>query len=1060
MSSRFLVSLVVLLLVLPLGAAPAWADPVMGSSSCTAGGVTWRVAWTVSDSVYGPLARVIGLTRSDDSGTSDAGGLRWELRWDNLPDQWPPSTPPAVPFQHVTGTLGGTSGVGDRPVATYLSPRLVAPDGGCQVYLSPYANAHGQPGLPRVAVLGDSLLQQLNDSAYNAAHGVQGYVEGNLNTAGLLAEVEGQGGRRWTDSGGTGLARADGYLLDEFRGLAEHETSGYVVALGANDALHVALGATQQERDARWAAVYDKLVAVLGEMIAGTGCLVAITAPQHGNSYSTHYAAQAARLNDVLRWIAAANGSDSFTLIDFAAEAGDHQRDAAQPWFDSDNLHLNPAGRLVYTAGITEAARRCQDASPLRAMQVYGAPGTFGTLTDGGTAPTGQPIGASPVTGWDVPPGQSAFFSAVAADGTIFTAGLDHNAVFFFPTADDSVIMSFDPARRAYGNIRIRSTTGATHGRHPPASPGGSSIADLQAIDGGHAIAFTVFAPNQSGHDGQGVWPTFGILTKSGGSWQVASGNQWTAAELRDSNPALGRAACGDTAPYCRGMNEMSLLPASQDLVVAQYTSGTGEENKSGAIVVLRVEGPDAAGRYTARIRGHYQLPRFPNPQTAAPDDFAELSVLAVEADPTGTLGDERFTAVFDAWNVHNPVMEFSYDAATGRITPVSAPLIAGDRNGSGEFWGYTASTYDGDGNLWIRRSRGFGNGPLAVYARAPGQRNAGGQDCAIDPAKGWHEYTSTRDGTTVWGLTCPPDYDILQGAETGPATGVAYDPARGDIVTLGSSGEVLAIRASGEGRGMSFSIGAFADPGRSRLPVGASPADPALKAVTDTRLGGFDASGRFFYWLGQRVGPSCAAPAEGACRTDNAYAELDQWLVTVDPDALFDPPPAVLPVEPGGRVRIEAEHTSTTGTTLTQGATITVDSHAYVHKCMWGWGASQCADKGADNSYQTEGRVLADDTGTAGHPGTPVTYRVFAPRGGEYQIAYRARMRGAATGRIHVRAGSTAYPATTVTEGGWGVTTGPVLTLAPGENILTLSAPPGEAGWYLNWFTLTRRSP
>ncbi|MFC7037645.1 hypothetical protein [Nonomuraea rubra] len=90
-----------------------------------------------------------------------------------------------------------------------------------QVYLSPYASAHGQPGLPQVAVLGDSLLQQLNDSAYNAAHGVQGYVEGNLNTAGLLAEVEGQGGRRWTDSGGSGLARADGYLPDEFRGLAE-----------------------------------------------------------------------------------------------------------------------------------------------------------------------------------------------------------------------------------------------------------------------------------------------------------------------------------------------------------------------------------------------------------------------------------------------------------------------------------------------------------------------------------------------------------------------------------------------------------------------------------------------------------------------------------------------------------------------------------------------------------------------------------------------------------------------------------------------------------------------
>lgn len=354
----------------PGGAAPAAptapAAPQALSRSCTAGGVTWRVDYTYwGDTDYGPLVKVDGLKQVQAGGVTDAAALTWEWRLDNLAAQWPPATLAwaVTPFRFTRGPRQtGTSSqwFGVEWQSFRYSPRVVTPDGGCQVYLSPFPNTQAQPSWPAVAVLGDSLLQSLNDSTFNQTYD-QGFVEAHLNAQQVRAEVEGQGGRRWTPSGAPGLARADSYLLDEFRGLATHGPAGFVVALGANDALGLALVADPTQRDAARQVVHDDLIATVAEM-AADDCVVAVTTVEHPlGAYvdPQTYATEASAINDVLRFLAAIDPDDGFAVYDFAAPAALHQYGSADPWFGADNLHLNDVGRLVYTDAMWQAADQC-----------------------------------------------------------------------------------------------------------------------------------------------------------------------------------------------------------------------------------------------------------------------------------------------------------------------------------------------------------------------------------------------------------------------------------------------------------------------------------------------------------------------------------------------------------------------------------------------------------------------------------------------------------------------------------------------------------------------------
>lgn len=345
--------LVAVLLGCALLTAPSAA--AAETATCSAPGQPgFRVTWQVELTGFGPLARVTGLERQQGGAWVSAAASAWELRWELQPDQLNPLAPP---FNTLTGDLARLN---RQPVSTLWSPRLVAPDGSCTVYLYPF---HGTSG-PRVAVVGDSLLQQLNDPGYNRTW-LQGFVQGNLAGLGRSSEVEGQGGRRWTPvPTATGLSMADGHLLDELRGLRTHGLAGMVVALGANDAGWVAQnGLTASERESRLNYVLAGIDAALAELAGYGVCVVVVTGPDHPGRYwgsdPTQYALAERAINDRLRFYAGIDAADWLRLEDWAAASAGHHFGDPDPWYVDDDIHLNDLGRLRYTAALTRAGTAC-----------------------------------------------------------------------------------------------------------------------------------------------------------------------------------------------------------------------------------------------------------------------------------------------------------------------------------------------------------------------------------------------------------------------------------------------------------------------------------------------------------------------------------------------------------------------------------------------------------------------------------------------------------------------------------------------------------------------------
>src|SRR6185369_3188812 len=141
----------------------------------------------------------------------------------------------------------------------------------------------------------------------------------------------------------------------------------------------------------------------------------------------------------------------------------------------------------------------------------------------------------------------------------------------------------------------------------------------------------------------------------------------------------------------------------------------------------------DAGGRFSVRVVGHYLYPRIKN---------FDIAPMAVRSDPTSELGDERFAVSLDVVNGgrrDNPqvVQEFSYDARTGAIRPVSAPLIPGD---GAPLNGYSATLFDSRGNLWVGRVNGLAGGKLALYAAGGAARAR----CRLEPGRPLDGYVTT----------------------------------------------------------------------------------------------------------------------------------------------------------------------------------------------------------------------------------------------------------------------------------------------------------------------------
>jgi hypothetical protein len=714
---------------------------------------------------------------------------------------------------------------------------------------------------------------------------------------------------------------------------------------------------------------------------------------------------------------------------------------------------LSGAVALVATslAGLTAAAappRRPADPGPEPAtITIYGRPGSFGALGD--AVPSGQRLVKRSVPGWGFPAGRQGARTALAADGTVLIAGRDHGMSLLppaaAPTAAELVVATYQPATNRYSDVRIATSTGRDRVLDRAGRPAAPSIADLEPIAGGTAVAFTVWpadADLDTARDGS--WPMFGVLTTVDGRWQAAPTNQWTAEQLRGSGPA-GPQACPERPEppvrgECRGFTEMAAMARSRDIIVAQYAGLPSNQN--GGLTALRITGPDAAGRFTVRVTGHYMYPRVRDPLTADPNDHLAIAPRAIEADPTSRLGDERFAVTLDVVNGNSRdsptvVQEFSYDAGTGAIRPVSAPLIPGDRAPDGAVHGFGAVLYDSGGNLWAARTTGLHTGKLAVYAITGDSRRTESTQCRFDPLRSMESYVTTgSSGRRFWGQACRPDYDILQAQEQLGSLGMTEDPVSHDIVVLYLDGGLMVIRPSGSGTAMTFQIGNLVDLGRKLLPI-------AQTDFPNHWLAGVD--GRHRLWLSGTQG-----------RPDGVEVALDQWLYSVDLGDLFEPPPVVLPVVPGRSVTIQAERTATISTTQRTGVWATADvvSDAHTRPCLELLPSVDCAADGAPGN----GFVLADAS-RYGKLAGAVEYRVSVARAGTYRVAYRVATFVVTSGaRIELGAGDRTYDTPVSTGGGWRtVWHEEPVALAAGEQYLRLSVPSGAGGWYLNSLTLRR---
>lgn len=723
---------------------------------------------------------------------------------------------------------------------------------------------------------------------------------------------------------------------------------------------------------------------------------------------------------------------------------------------------LLTAGVVVATLTIVGPAATPATAASGPAAVLHGKAGTFGTL--GGRVPSGQTVGTDAVPTWGFEAGKAAYFTTLAGDGTVLIANEDQQENPISQTADTMEISAYDPGAHTFSNIRVRTSTGLD-AITDTAHPAGADIGDLEPMRSGTAIAFTGPFPFNQGA-GQnpatdGVWPSFGILTRGSSGWQVAG--QWTANQLHDSNPALGDQACPPNANTglddCLGMNELKALPRSGDLVVTQYFPNGAAGHHSGQVMVLHVTGPDSAGHFTAAIAASYVYPDVHDPATG---QFLTLAVREVQTDPTGTLGDERFAIVFDAFQADgNPatavLQELSYDQTHGSIRPVSGPILAGDlsavadANGVKHFKSMGNAHYDFQGDLWVGRSDtgpgggtvDFTGGKLAVYAKVSGQRKLGSA-CPFDPTAAMESYTSSASGArTSWGQSCPPDFDIVQPKDLRSAWGLFEDPGSHAMVELFIGGYLLPIQPAGSGMGMTFTVGNAFDAGKSLLPVHAAVSTGSF--ALGQRRGAVNGSHQLWFPIQQLGGGSPNSP--GSLSGYATHQVLDQWLYQIDVSRLLSADSVPLSATSGQAATVQAENSATVATTTRTGspAATEVVSVAYAAPC-------------GDSSIPGGGFQLQADSGFGVPDGTALAYRVQVPSAGSYTVSYRAlTFANAHNGHVQLQTGSTTATTSLDTGFQWATVRGPTVALPAGTVTIRLSAPSGGGGWYLNWMRLTR---
>jgi hypothetical protein len=490
-------------------------------------------------------------------------------------------------------------------------------------------------------------------------------------------------------------------------------------------------------------------------------------------------------------------------------------------------------------------------------LSLYGAPGTFGGLEGS------QAVHTVGVSGWGFGPGQAAYMSTVAGDGTVFVGTTPFTDDQSKLTGTGMELAVFDPAHDRFTRVVVPSSRGRLAEPRPERhyrGIGGGDVSDVLVVPGGGGAQRVMFASSMPYYGWDvaryGTLPTIGALTSTRpGAWRYDPTSSWDAGRLAATLPTA-RAATAFPVKVAggprdsRGAAALARLPRSGHVVVAQYFGVTDSDRAArtgqGALFVL-----DTAGR----VRATWQYPAV-----SVLGQSVVVNPREVVADPTSADGDERFVVTLDARMTDGqtapfPVQEFSYAAGSGTIAPRSTAVRAAQDGTRME-----TACFGADGTLYVARTNadGLRAAALAVYPKIGGERGL----VRRTPASGDWPNSS-------WATTCPPDHVVPATARGGLVRGASYDPVTGTVLLAGLDGLVQDVHPAGSGSRMTFTVGGGLELGLNRL------RGPATHYV-GLRRGCVDARRRVF-WL----------PANQLILNDLTWPyppfKLDQWLYRVD---------------------------------------------------------------------------------------------------------------------------------------------------------------------------------
>ncbi|EFC79534.1 hypothetical protein [Parafrankia sp. EUN1f] len=499
---------------------------------------------------------------------------------------------------------------------------------------------------------------------------------------------------------------------------------------------------------------------------------------------------------------------------------------------------------------------------PQGMLTIFGAPGSFGGLD------ASSPIGVVEVPGWGFGPGQAAFMSAVAADGTVLIGTTPFTDDQSALTGTGMELGLFEPGTRRFTRMVVPSSTGRQ--TQPRTDPLFSGI-------GGGDISDVIVVPAPAGEQGEravfvslmpyyfwdvrtyGLLPAFGQLRRGGadGAWGYEPDLSRTGDALAGSTEPWVAATAFPAGPNgqprsARGMTSIARLPRSGHLVVAQYL-GTGKGGTdNGALLVLDLDG---------RVRAFWQYP-----QTRPLGVELVVNPREVAADPTSEPDDERFVLICDVRDANHrtqpfPIQEFSYQASTGRITPRSTAVRAVQDGSRME-----TAAFGADGTLYVARTKadGLRADKLAVYPKIGRERGL----VSRTPATGNWPVDS-------WGRDNPADFLVPGTDRGGLVRSLTIDPVTGAVLLGGLDGLVTAVRPAGSGSRMTFRTLDPVDVGLDRL------RGPSTRYV-GLRRGAVDAQRRTL-WL-----PVNQMVLDGI-RWPYPPFKLDQWLLGLNLDFLLE---------------------------------------------------------------------------------------------------------------------------------------------------------------------------